>query len=821
LVPSQVFVRGRNLGGSSPTYYAASIVRGVEVQIVRVQNGKTVPLARLSSATYLSGVWLDLSLTVQGDRLQVRVQRRDTRAWLNVLGEWQADPAAALNATDGAISGTGFVGIARPAGVAGTVMFDDFRTGPADSDVTRPLVTSVTQRLRADVVRFSASARDAGGISRVDFMVDGSVVGRLTAPPYRYDFQTQNVPNGTHTLTVRAWDAAGNVGQASRHFVVNNPAVATPTVPRHFAHIRVAALAYNGNPMGADEKRLLASSIDLVIPNPRYLSPIAAVSPRTPQLIYSNVSNLYLDLLTDWLSYADRHRLLREAAFYHVAAPTAFTGDSPSSQPVDWFWNVTRGPVSGTTGFTPLTAQARQTQAGGVPFAAAGGAVDIGFPDRFREINLAMSRNATADWSGVLEYPSAVDRSGQPTAWKPIHLATDSTSGFRNSGQVTFDPPADWVTAVVPGSTARLYYVRVRTLTGGDAVAPVAASILGRDYVGAAGGKYGTIPAFDASADANHDGYLNDTEYARRRPGDDARFLYESRLFYPSYGQMRFVTNPSGSGVAAWAAEYHRRLLTANPLAAGIFMDNSAGRLPTDTASLVESTDTYTADYASLIGTVNRSIAPKWVLANTSGGGAAADAIVRQVPGTIEEAAMRPLAQTWAQFQDLSSLVQRRMTTGPGDLVLDSLSTGGSPTDPRTRMAALAEYYLIGDPKRTFFMAWGGEEPASAWSRHWWDAIGFNVGLPKGPVSVFATGVDPANSTLTYHVYERTYGKALVLYKPLSYAAGKGTGGTGDDTATVHPLDGSYRPLNTDGSLGAVTRTVTLRNGEGVILVKA
>src|SRR5947208_6380675 len=99
--------------------------------------------------------------------------------------------------------------------------------------------------------------------------------------------------------------------------------------------------------MGPVEQALLKNSIDLVVPNSRYLATIDAASPGTPQLVYSNLSNLYLDLLTDWLTYADRHGLPRESAFYHVAQPTPFAGDSPSSQPVSWFWNVARGPLNG------------------------------------------------------------------------------------------------------------------------------------------------------------------------------------------------------------------------------------------------------------------------------------------------------------------------------------------------------------------------------------------------------------------------------------------------------------------------------------------
>src|SRR5205823_1562647 len=113
-----------------------------------------------------------------------------------------------------------------------------------------------------------------------------------------------------------------------------------------------------------------------------------------------------------------------------------------------------------------------------------------------------------------------VDTAGNPTAWTPLHSLSDTTAGLTRSGQILFDPPAGWKTASVDGSD-RLFYVRVRTLTAGSA--PIANTILGRDYVGGHGTTSGVIPAFDASADLDHDGYLNDAEYAHRAPGENAR----------------------------------------------------------------------------------------------------------------------------------------------------------------------------------------------------------------------------------------------------------------------------------------------------------
>ena len=60
----------------------------------------------------------------------------------------------------------------------------------------------------------------------------------------------------------------------------------------------------------------------------------------------------------------------------------------------------------------------------------------------------------------------------------------------------------------------------------------------------------------------------------QHQPGMDARFAYESRLFYPAYGQMRFATNPANGGFRNWAVDYARRFLTAHPGADGLFLDN-------------------------------------------------------------------------------------------------------------------------------------------------------------------------------------------------------------------------------------------------------
>jgi hypothetical protein len=489
-----------------------------------------------------------------------------------------------------------------------------------------------------------------------------------------------------------------------------------PEIYRHYPHIRIAMVAYSGIKIGPFEDRLLRDSVDLVIPNGGIQEHVHQVAPHTPMLCYTNTSNLYLDLLADWLVYADRHGLPREAAFYHAARPVPFRGTSPSSQPVTWFWGVR---VVGRS-VRDLTSAAR-SPSGRVPFPNAGGCVYLGYPERFREINLRVLSPAADGWSAVLEYARAADDDGRPTAWAPLAPRADSTERLTRSGRLTFDPPADWKPTAV-GGPAPLYYVRFRATTVG--ATPVAGPILGRDYVNAGGKNAGTIPVFDDRADANGDGYLDDAEYARRASGKDARFRHESRMFAGYYGQMRFATNPADRGFRAWCVDYNRRLLQLHPLAGGLFLDNSNGKPQVTAADVREPVKTYAADFGKLVHAVAGSIAPKLVLENTAAGQLNADAVIRQNPAYFEEFAIRPLANPWPLFEDLAATVARRakLTSPPPYAVIDSHPQKGDPLDPRMQLGTLACYYLLADPDSTFLMINGGNEPATPWKRHWVEA---------------------------------------------------------------------------------------------------
>lgn len=820
LIPARVLVRGYALDTPTASYYAAQLQRGVQVSLIRVVNGVETVLGTARSQQWLSNQWVRLQMTAAGDRLRVAVIRDDTQQWLTAAGDWSDTPDFALEIRDNTLTRGGKVGLGRPAAYAGPIYFDDFRAHAIDSN-TSPAVTvtpvSGSSPFSGDVT-FQAMA--TGAVGRLEFRLDGLLRYVASTSSARWTLDTTTLTNGSHLLQVRAYDSEGNLGQAEYAFVTQNEGqdpIYVPDIPRHFSHIRIAQLAYSGNPMGSLERNLLQTAVDLVVPNVRYLNLIDSIAPQTPQLIYSNVSNLYQNLLTDWLNYADRMGVSRELAFYHVTRATPFSGSSPSSQPVTWFWSAVQTLPNGNS--TSVTTAVRGGGSG-VPLGAAGTATALGYTDPFREVNVTVQKGATSGWGGVWEYVAAVDAQGNPTLWKPLALLQDGTNGQRQSGRITFDPPQDWVTATLSGG-ARLYYIRFRVTNGTAEQQAVWQRALGRDYVQANGGNSGIIPAFDSSADKDGDGYLNDAEYARRRPGYDARFVYESRLFYPYYGQMRFVTNPADVAVRRWAADYHWRLLQDYPQADGLFLDNATGRVPFTGISVQEATAAFDIDSAALVAAISRAIVPRWIMLNTAGGGMDASPLTSAAAASFEEFLLRPLQANWTQVLDTADLVASRLAPGRSAyLVLDTHPAPAKPTDPRVQIAALAYYYLLADPQRTFLMFFGGYNPSSSWNEHWSPAAAVDVGQAMAPSRLFATGNDPADPRLTYRIYARDYTKALVLFKPLSYSLGVGSGTLDDNTATTHPLGGTYRRLQADGTLGPPITSITLRNGEGAILLR-
>ena len=108
---------------------------------------------------------------------------------------------------------------------------------PPPTDTTPPSI-SLTAPANGTTVSgtttVSANASDNSGLVSVQFLLDGIGLGaERTGPLFSFFWDTTRVPNGQHTLSAQARDAAGNVASAGNVTVTVNNALANlaPTYP--------------------------------------------------------------------------------------------------------------------------------------------------------------------------------------------------------------------------------------------------------------------------------------------------------------------------------------------------------------------------------------------------------------------------------------------------------------------------------------------------------------------------------------------------------------------------------------------------------------
>jgi hypothetical protein len=104
--------------------------------------------------------------------------------------------------------------------------------GGGGPDVEHPDVTITAPSdgaLVSEVVNVTAMAIDNVGVAGVQFLLDGTSVGAEdTTAPYAVSVDTRTYANGTHALTARARDAAGNTWMSAPvSLAVNNFATTT------------------------------------------------------------------------------------------------------------------------------------------------------------------------------------------------------------------------------------------------------------------------------------------------------------------------------------------------------------------------------------------------------------------------------------------------------------------------------------------------------------------------------------------------------------------------------------------------------------------
>jgi len=98
--------------------------------------------------------------------------------------------------------------------------------GPPAADTMPPSITVVDPTpgsLSGGLIAILADASDNTAVAQVDLYVDNSLISSDTVTPHEWAFDTKTLANGAHTLSAKAYDAAGNSAvSAGVSFTVDN-----------------------------------------------------------------------------------------------------------------------------------------------------------------------------------------------------------------------------------------------------------------------------------------------------------------------------------------------------------------------------------------------------------------------------------------------------------------------------------------------------------------------------------------------------------------------------------------------------------------------
>lgn len=86
-----------------------------------------------------------------------------------------------------------------------------FSISNGSSDTTPPTATA-SESGSSGTITLSGTAADNVGVTKVEFYVDSALKGSSTSSPYSIALDSTTLSDGSHTLTAKAYDAAGNVG---------------------------------------------------------------------------------------------------------------------------------------------------------------------------------------------------------------------------------------------------------------------------------------------------------------------------------------------------------------------------------------------------------------------------------------------------------------------------------------------------------------------------------------------------------------------------------------------------------------------------------
>jgi len=201
---------------SAKAYDAAGNVGQSSIVTVNVLNDTTAPAVSITSSLTSgpAGAALTVSANASDDVAVTRVEFYVNGA----LSATSTSAPYAFSLNTALTAGGIYTLSAKAYDAAGNVGQSAELSVDLSRDTTAPtvsLIVPVKLGASGGTLALTASATDNVAVTRVEFYVDGALGATSTSAPYGFNWNSKTVANGSHTLSAKAYDAAGNVGQSA------------------------------------------------------------------------------------------------------------------------------------------------------------------------------------------------------------------------------------------------------------------------------------------------------------------------------------------------------------------------------------------------------------------------------------------------------------------------------------------------------------------------------------------------------------------------------------------------------------------------------
>lgn len=300
-------------------------------------------------------------------------------------------------------------------------------------DATPPSVTLTSPAENATLsgsTKLTASATDNVGVKKVEFYDNSSLIATTTTSPYETTWNTAQVKNGTHLITARAYDAAGNMSADSSTVSIVNGDTQAPSQP---TNVQATAVSYSSVTVKwtASTDNVGITAYD-ILRNGVPVKTVGLITEYTDTGLSANTAYEYKVIARDAagnVSPASAPVNITTPAVPDTQAPsqpTALTGSAVSSRQVNLTWN----PSTDNTAVVAYDVY-RATGTGAATKIAT--SVSISFGDTSVRPGTSYTYSVVArDGAGNTSQASATVEVTTPATTKRVSLTgtiTDNTTG--------------------------------------------------------------------------------------------------------------------------------------------------------------------------------------------------------------------------------------------------------------------------------------------------------------------------------------------------------------------------------------------------------